>query len=212
MTGTSELGPLLGRLASPATRGPASLPLDNVRLDLVSALYEQKADARREGRTWLGLWRTAAHAAAARCLEEVDRRFAAAAAESRIPARRLASHRPTNADRQAVISRCESAGIPLEQIASAMGAEAGPEGLLRLAMALDDSWERLVRVVDEELHEWAVEVSAVRAWHRPRRLLWAITAGSVLAAVLLGLSLGGYLPAPGPLAWLQRWWWRLPWP
>ncbi len=43
-----ELGPLLGRMASPAPRGPAELPLDDIRFELLSALYIRAGLARGE--------------------------------------------------------------------------------------------------------------------------------------------------------------------
>jgi hypothetical protein len=221
-----ELGPLLGRFSAAEPRGPAVLPLDDLRDDLLSALFAKRAAAVREveagqpaaARTqlsrevWLEAFRTAAAATARRCLADVDRRFAAAAAESLIPARTLERWLPAPGDREVVFTRCESAGIPLEEVTPPESAADWEEGLLRTAMALDDSWRRLEAVVEQELVVWDREIASVRAWRRPRAPLWVLSVALVTAAVALGLSLGGYLPAPGPLAALRTWFWSLPWP
>lgn len=220
-----ELGPLLGRLASPAARGPECLPLDDLRFDLLTSLYAQGALARKAAEAgdagaaahalapaeWLRLWRDAAGRAAERALAEIDHRLREAARVSRIPPKLLAARLPGGADGRTIRSRCESAGIPLEQVAESI-ADGLHQQLLRSAMALDESWERLIRVVEEEIADWEPEIVAVHDWRRPRAMLWTFTVGGLVAALLLGLSLGGYLPAPGPLGMLQRWWWSLPWP
>ena len=220
-----ELGPLLGRLSSPAPRGPAPLPLDDLRHQLLDHLYRAGADARREalaGRTdpararlahsaWLTPWRQVVEAASARLLGEIDRRFEEAAAESRMPLRRLQEARPSEADRSTVKARLEAAGIPLERVTPPEESRDWNEALLRSAMALDDSWERLEHAVVAELEGWAGDIGRVRAWRRPTGPLWLLTALALVLAVALGLSLGGYLPAPGPLRLLQQWFWSLPW-
>jgi len=221
-----ELGPLLGRLASPLPRGPAALPLDDLRRRLLAGLYSRAGAARRElaeGRpeaardqlalvVWLTLWREATAPVAERVLAEVDRRLAQAAGESRMPPRRLDQLRPTAEDRLTLRARIDAAGIPLEDAAPPEGAPSWSEGLFRTAMALDDSWDRLEQVVVGELATWQGNVERARAWRRPLAPLWAVTVAVLGLALALGLSLGGYLPAPGPLGLLQRWFWSLPWP
>lgn len=221
-----ELGPLLGRLAHPASRGPAALPLDDIRLDLLSALYARRGLAARElvdgkpdlarhqlsRQAWLSVWREAAGRVNARVWERIDLQIAAAAEEARMPAAARDRIRPGEEDRKVTRNRIESAGIPLEQVDPPESAADWEGGLLRAAMALDASWERLERIALEELALHAAAVERVRRWRRPRTGLWAGTGAGLLMVVLLGLSLGGYLPAPGPLAALQRWFWSLPWP
>jgi len=225
-TAVPELGPLLGRLAHPEPRGPAGFPLDDIRLDLLSALYARTGLARREfadrkpdlarhqlsREAWLVVWQDAARRAADRVLERVDQEVAAAAAESRMPAKALARVAPGDEERRVTRNRISSAGIPLEQIEPPELAAHWEDGLLHAAMALDASWERLERVVLEELAAHAGTVERVRRWRRPRALLWVGSAAGVTLALLLGLSLGGYLPAPGLLGVLQGWFWSLPWP
>ncbi|HEX9893014.1 MAG TPA: hypothetical protein VGA78_03775 [Gemmatimonadales bacterium] len=221
-----ELGPLLGRFSSPAARGPEALPLDDLRRNLLGLLYQQGSAARREltaGRpegarvqlalsAWLALWTDAVKATADRLLGEIDRRIELAGAQSRFPERRLALAKPSEEDRRVVRARLAAAGIPLERVSPPEQASDWPDGLLRVAMALDASWERLERVVTDELLVWQRDVDRVRAWRRPTGPLWAITVAVLLLALLLGLSVGGYLPAPGPLRLLQQWFWSLSWP
>ena len=221
-----ELGPLLGRLAHPEPRGPAALPLDDIRLDLLAALYARAGLARREfadrkpdlarhqlsREAWLAVWQDAALRAGDRVLAHVDQEFAMAAVESRVPPKVLARFLPGDEDRRVTRNRVLSAGIPLEQIPPPELAAQWEDGLLRAAMALDASWTRLERVVLEELVAHAGSVERVRRWRRPRGVLWAGVTSTVVLALLLGLSLGGYLPAPGPLRTLQDWFWSLPWP
>jgi hypothetical protein len=216
---------MLGRLSSPAPRGPHALPLDDLRHQLLETLYQAGGSARSElaaGRAdpararlahavWLAPWHQAVERAAVRLLGEIDRRFEEAAAESRMPLRRLQEARPSEADRLTVRARLEAAGIPLERVTPPEAARDWNEGLLRTAMALDDSWERLERAVVAELDAWGVDVGRVRTWRRPTGPLWLLTGLTLLLAVVLGLSMGGYLPAPGPLRLLQQWFWSLPW-
>lgn len=220
-----ELGPLLGRVSTPARRGPPGLPLDDVRRKLLTTLYDHAGSARRDlsaGRAaaararlnhaaWLGVWKEALQTTTARVLAEIDHRFAAAAAESRLPARLLARAKPAGDDRRTVGARLSAAGIPLERAADPALGEDWSEGLLRIAMALDSSWDRLEQVVTDELESWQADVERVRRWRRPTGPLWALTGVTLLLAILLGLSIGGYLPAPGPLQWIQQWFWSIPW-
>jgi hypothetical protein len=224
--GVPELGVLLGRLASPVPRGPAVLPLDEIRFDLLGALYARAGLARREiaaghpdaarhhlsREAWIAAWREASGHAAARLVETIDRQFANAAAESRMPGRTLAQRTPSDEDRAVIRNRAAAAGIPLEEIPPPEQAFEWAAGLLRAAMALDESWERLERVIEEELAACQGEVKRVRQWRRPMVPLWIGTALAVALALWLGLSLGGYVPAPGPLGTLQAWFWSLPWP
>ena len=220
-----ELGPLLGRFAGSAPRGPETFPLDDLRFKLLSALYERFGQARRElaggnpsraaelisRATFLELWKEASGAAGDRLLAELDRRFEAAGEESRIPTAAAAALRPSDADRRTIRARIEAAGIPLERMVSPPDAENLTSSLLHAAMALDDSWERLGSTVVTELGSWERDVARVRAWRRSTVPLWIITGVTAVLAIALGLSLGGYLPAPGPLGVLQRWFWSLPW-
>jgi hypothetical protein len=128
-----------------------------------------------------------------------------------MPPAAAAALRPSDADRKTSRARIEAAGIPLERIVSPPDGENLNSSLLHAAMALDDSWERLGSTLVAELRSWERDVARVRAWRRSTVPLWIITGITALLAIGLGLSLGGYLPAPGPLGVLQRWFWSLPW-
>ena len=220
-----ELGPLLGRFAGSAPRGPDAFPLDDLRFRLLSGLYERFGEARREAArgntsraaelisrdTFLTLWKEASGSAADRLLAELDRRFIAAREESRVPAPILEALKPSEADRRTIRSRIDAAGIPLERMDPPETATDLNSALLRAAMALDESWDRLAMTAIAELGAWERDVARVRTWRRPTATLWIITTVAAVLAIALGLSLGGYLPAPGPLGVLQRWFWSLPW-
>lgn len=226
ITAVPELGPLLGRFASPLPRGPAALPLDDLRRAALGGLYARAGLARRElsaGRpdvardqlsrdAWLALWGDATGQVADRVMAEIERRLAMAAAESRMGPRRLAPLRPSDEDRQSLKARIEAAGIPLENVIPPEAVDSWGDGLFRAAMAIDESWERLEQVVIGELAAWQGTVEQVRAWRRPLAPLWVVTVLGLAAALALGLTLGGYLPARGPLGMMQRWFWSLPWP
>jgi hypothetical protein len=217
---------MLGRLIRPDDRRPAHTLLDPLRLALLDALFTRAAAARRrmaEGdasgaraelapAAWIELFLDAADEAARQCLEGVDRRLRAAALRSRMPPRRAVRHAPTAEDRQVFANRCRSACIPLEQIEPPGPAAPWSAALLRLAGALEEAWTELGRLVASEQARWERDAARVDAWRRPRGLLWAITAAALLAALALGLAIGGYLPAPGGLGTLRDWWWSLPWP
>lgn len=225
LTEVPELGPLLGRFAGSAPRGPEAFPLDDLRFKLLSSLYERFGQARRElgagnssraaqlisRETFLELWKEASGIAGDRLLAELDRRFDSARRESRMPPAAAAAVRPSEADRKTIRARIGAAGIPLERIESPPDAEHLNTSLLHAAMALDDSWERLGSTVIAELRSWEPEIGRVRSWRRSTASLWVITALTAVLAIAIGLSLGGYLPAPGPLGVLQRWFWSLPW-
>ena len=97
-----------------------------------------------------------------------------------MPARLLRSAKLAEEDRRTIRARVEAAGIPLERAAPPERSRDPAEGLLRTSMALDDSWDRLERVVVEELRFWQAEVQRVRAWRRPTGVLWLITAAALL--------------------------------
>ncbi|HEU4682316.1 MAG TPA: hypothetical protein VFS51_11245 [Gemmatimonadales bacterium] len=236
-----ELGPSLGRLADPplgrTDRGPLDLVLDDIRLDLVTGLFETAGAARsfvaagdRQGAiaslsrvAWLALWERAVAAAAERLAEVVNARLTEAAAESRLPRKQLEASRLKAEDIRAIASRLGSGGAgfvsaldALEQTvpgAAASGTRgwAGQEEwqrtLATVARRLESAWHALAASARVEQERWKVEIEAVRSWRRPSWPLWALT-GTVLAIVTyLGLVLGGYLPVPQPLRGLAEFWW-----
>lgn len=237
-----ELGPSLGRLADPPVgrtdRGVLDLVLDDIRLDLVTGLFETAGAARsfaaagdRQGAiaslsrvAWLSLWERAVAAAADRMAEVVNGRLAEAALESRIPAQRLEAFRLRSEDIRAIAARLGSGGAgfvsaldALEQTvpsaaASGSRGRAGQEdwqrALATAARRLESAWLALGDNARAEQERWKAEIERVRAWRRPTWPVWLLTAAVLAAVTYLGLVLGGYLPVPRLLRPVAELWWR----
>lgn len=236
-----ELGPSLGRLVDPpltrGDRGSLDLVLDDIRLNMVTGIFELAGAARsfaasgdRQGAiaslsrvAWLDLWERAVAASAERLAEVVNVKLAEAAMESRLPARQLEAFRLKTEDVRAITSRLGSGGAgfvsgldALEQTvpgASASGTRgrAGEEewqrALAAAARRLESAWLALAAGARAEQDRWKAEIDRARAWRRPTRLLWLISAAVLAAATYLGLVLGGYLPVPPALRPLADFWW-----
>jgi hypothetical protein len=234
-----ELGPSLGRLVDPpaSMRGALCVPLDDIRLDLVTGVFELAGAGRSFaasgdpdgavaslGRVaWLSLWEKAVATAASRIAGEANAGIRLAAAESRYPQRRLRALELTDEDTRAIGARLGSGGAPfvaaldlLEQAVrttgssrgrGAAGAEAWRVALGAAARRLESAWLALDEAARVEQERWAAEVALVRAWRRPTWPVWLVTAVVVGAAVYLGIVLGGYVPVPGPLAGFAAFWW-----
>jgi len=225
-----ELGPLLGRLTRLGDNRSAVPGLADLRLEMLSELFETAGRAREVSaekggevedprtvlgsRVWLDLFRTVARKAAAATIAEVDRRLEEARRSSTMPSRRFRKLTPKRDDQEIILNRALAAAIPMER---ATPPETLPppqwnDGVRHLAGALEESWERLDQVLTEELVMWSMVAHRIAAWRRPPGVLWWALAFLALVALALGLSIGGYLPAPGPLAGIRSWWWSLPWP
>jgi hypothetical protein len=236
-----ELGPSLGQLADPplgrTDRGALDLVLDDIRLDLVTGLFETAGAARsfvaagdRQGAiaslsrvAWLALWERAVSAAADRLAELVNLRLKEAASESRLPRKHLEAVLLNAEDVRAITSRLGSGGADfvgaldaLEQTvpdAAAPGSRGrAGEGewqraLTAAARRLESAWLALVATAQVEQDRWNAEIQRVRSWQRPRWPLWAITALVLALATYLGLVLGGYLPVPRILRGVAEFWW-----
>jgi hypothetical protein len=236
-----ELGPSLGRLSDPpivpASPGPLGLLLEDVRLDLVTRLFDIAGAARsfmsagdREsaiaslGRVaWLDLWERAVAAAAQRLADLVNTRLRAAAAEARLPPKRLRSVLLGAEDVRAIGSRLGSGGaafvgaldaleqtIPAAAASGRRGQLGQDEWQLALAAAarrLESAWQALVEAAQVEQERWQMEIDQVRAWRSPRWPLWMVTALVLLILTYLGLVLGGYVPVPPLLRGVAEFWW-----
>jgi hypothetical protein len=236
-----ELGPALGRLsdppAAPSHSSPLGITLEDLRLDLVTRLFDVAGAARafmaagdRQsavsslGRVaWLDLWERTVAAAAQRIVDAANTRIRDAAAESRLPANRLASALLNQDDLRAIGARLGSGGAgfvsaldALEQTVPAAAA-AGARGRLgqeewQLALAatarrLESAWIALAQAASAEEIHWQTEIERVRSWRRPTWPLWLITILVLLVLGYLGLVLGGYVPVPQPLVGLAEYWW-----
>ncbi len=236
-----ELGPSLGRLVDPpllrSDRGSLDLILDDIRLDLVTGIFELAGAARsfaasgdRQGAisslsrvAWLGLWERAVAASAERLSEVVNARLREAAIESRLPPAKVERFLLKAEDVRAIASRLGSGGAgfvsaldTLEQTshgaaASGSRGRAGQEdwqrALAATARRLESAWMALAAGARAEQDRWKAEIEGVRAWRRPTLILWLITAAFLAVATYLGLVLGGYLPVPPPLRRLAELWW-----
>ncbi len=221
-----ELGPLLGRLlAPPAEKFPAEAALDQVRLDLLTKLFERAGAARDfislgdepaarsalGGAVWLDVWGQAVAAAARTVSREIELRVREAAAVSRYPARRLATALPDAEAQRLLAARLSAAGIGLEEAAERLSEPSRPwhETLRRVAGELEASWERLLATARAELESWDGRAAVIGAWRRPWRPLLIVSALLLALATWLGLVLGGYLGAPTWLRPLTDWVWNL---
>ena len=221
-----ELGPMLGRLiAAPGEKTPLEEQLDQVRLELLTALFSRGAEARRLLETgdeagarkalgedaWLAAWQQAVSQATRLLLAELEQRIRDAAVASRYGAKRLAVELPDEATRRALAARLAASGIPLEDAARRL-ADPSFDWLQTIRLVsgeLESAWERLLAELREELAHWDRIAVRIAAWRRPWRPL-ALVLGSVLAAATwLGLVLGGYLAAPPWLRPLTDWIWGL---
>lgn len=226
-----ELGPGLGRLVAPPPPPAAPvhwIALDDIRLALVTQLFDLAGDARRWARegdrelalatldreAWETAWQVAVGSVAQRAAAEISARLLAAAAEARLPATRARRLPLDQQETLALAGRLgrgtaalQSALMALEQAipgaradrAAGPGQRAWEDALSACARRLEAAWIALEESLHEEWRRWEAEVTDLRAWRRPR---WPLVLFGVLlfgAAIYLGLVLGGYLPVPAPL-------------
>lgn len=228
-----ELGPLLGRLTEPAAAAPRGIPLDDIRLTLVTELFDLAAAARdfaREGdassavqslnrQSWAAAWDRAVTAAADRIAERVDARLRSAAAESRLPAARLGKVLLSPEERRGIEVRIGVGGAALFEALDEMEsqvressragdfAEVWRTALVSVARSVESAWIALEDAAVREAAAWEEDVAQVRAWRRPGWPLLALIVVVTAAAVYLGLVLGGFLPLPSLLEPFAEWWW-----
>jgi hypothetical protein len=236
-----ELGPSLGRLvdppAVPTERGVLDIAFDDIRLNLVTGLFDIAGAARsfaaagdRQGAVaslgrvaWLELWERTVGRAAARLGSVVNERLHHAAQESRLPAKRLSGILLTPEDVRAIAARLGSGGAgfvsaldALEQTVPAAaaqgsrargGLEEWQRAVTATARRLESAWLALNAVAIIEQNRWKNEIERVRNWRRPTWPLWLISVTVLLLASYLGLVLGGYLPVPPILRGLAEIWW-----
>ena len=227
-----ELGPSFGRLVAPPPPPPGSppswIPLEDLRLALVSHMFELAGDARRwagEGdrelalatlnrEAWEAAWRRTVAGVAERAAKTVGERLLAAATEARLPTRRARALVLDEVEVRALAGRLvagtpalERALVTLDHTAHQVRSNRAPreavadwqEALVAAARRLESAWLELEDALAREWRDWTIEVEEIRAWRRP---LWPLAVfGAVLLALFgyAGLVLGGYLPVPPAL-------------
>jgi hypothetical protein len=235
-----ELGPSLGRLTDPPSPGPRSplgLTYDDIRLDLVTGIFDLAGAGRgfatagdRDGAmaslgrvAWIGVWEHAVGSVASRISDAANTQLRAAGAESRFSPRRLRRLLLDPSDTRAIAARLgstatafDSALDGLEQTArSATGSPARSgahtdewrAALEAAARRLESAWLALLFAAGVEEQHWCGEVERVRAWRRPRWPVWLISVLVLAAAGYIGLVVGGYVPVPPWLTPLTDFWW-----
>lgn len=242
MNGTArlpELGPWLGRLcAAPHAMPGRRVPLDDVRISLATSTLDLAGAARDfadgdraaavsalRARDWRAAWNTAVATAAERTRSVLAAAFAAAAAESRLPARKLRRLQVTPTELGTITARLGASGAAfearlarLDELAgpAAAAGSAGEEGFAAwwvavtdAARALDNAWHGVEEAAEAEVARWGGEVSRVRAWRRPAWVPWLVSAVVLGLLAWLGLTLGGYLLVPAWLKPFADWWWAV---
>ncbi|HLS47670.1 MAG TPA: hypothetical protein VK012_04080, partial [Gemmatimonadales bacterium] len=230
-----ELGPLLGRLSVPRGSASGLVPLDDIRLKLVSELFDLAGAAREfaaSGDTsaavqslnrhgWLAAWERAVAAAAERVAARIQARIDSAAVEARLPRRKAASLHLTDEERRGIEVRLGSGGSFLvealdEMEATVREASRRPipasrwqDALRGVARRLETAWISLEESAALEEAAWQQDILEIRRWRRPRWPLWLATLVVLAVAGYLGALLGGFVPVPEPLEPLTAWWWGL---
>jgi hypothetical protein len=224
-----ELGPALGRLVAPAgAHGPTWVPVDDLRIALVTELFSLAGDARRwarEGDRELALatlsrsafeeaWHRTVDTVAARVAEQVNARLVAAAREARLPAKRAKRLPLEPSEVRAIAARLAQGdggfreALAMVEVGTALarserapvaGVLAWQEALLTSARRLEAAWLALLEALAREGRDWDQEVEDLRRWRRPAWPLWAVGVTLFAGALYVGLVLGGYLPVPEPL-------------
>ncbi len=242
-----ELGPSLGRLTDPpaapgeAGRGALGITLDDLRLDLVTRIFELAGAARhfvaagdRPGAlhslgrpAWLSAWEAAVNAAAVRITEATNAGLRDAAAESRFPAKRF-KELPLVADDTAAIAARLGGGATafitaLETLDPAIAAASVPgergqaawplwqDAVGGVARRLESAWRSLEATATAEQARWQREIARVRAWRRPVWPLGLVATVLLAAATYFGLVFGGYIDVPAFLAGVAERVWSLGW-
>ena len=225
-----ELGPALGRLILPSgvpvSSPPAPLPyLAEIRLDLVTALFQLGGAARQEldrgniagavqrlaPEAWRHLWDAGAARAAAVVRTRIDADLVRAAEASGFPLRRLQRLAVTDGEAESIELRLAACAAPLmvalEEVVRTRTAGGWPDAVTRAAQVLEVSWLELESKAAAEEAAWRPEAARIGGWKPARWPRWVTAGVLIAAATYAGLVLGGYLPVPGILRPAAQLWW-----
>jgi len=211
---TQEIGPWLGVVAAPpAPPGEGGgEELEALRVTLLDGLLRLGPHAGDlEGTAWLAVWRRVVSLATERLEVRVTEALDRASAGSRMPPAQIATHHPTEAERERWQALLDSTGIPLERVLAAPADQAEARVRQR-GVATDEAWRSLREVFAEERSIWEARAREIHGWLPPTRPVWI--AGGIAMGLLFvfGLAVGGYLPVPAAVRPVIGWWWSLPWP
>jgi hypothetical protein len=225
---------------APPVAGSSSgaVPLDDIRYDLVTAVFELAGEAREwctgadrdlalaalNRAAWLHAWERAVGVAAERVAAQVDRALQETAWEVRMPRRRARLLVLSPGERRAIAGRLGAGGGPLlasldalEEAIPPLRTTASPDpaaheawqrALTTAARRLEAAWLVLEDAAAREWAAWSGEVEQLRTWRRP---LWPVAVAGALilaTATWMGLILGGYLDAPAFFQGIAEAWWR----
>lgn len=224
-----ELAPSLGRLVVPRRLRAPWVPLDDIREELATRVFELGGEGRaaavREERervleavsqdAWAAVWEQSVRRAAERVSQALDHEIELAARRVRVPRRRWRRRLLTGPEKRAVAARLATGGGPFVAALDALEAASArvrdasvldkaahadwQDALRTVARRLEAAWLALEAEVEEERIRWAPEIAAVAAWRPPLWPVFALWTPLAVALLWLGLVLGGYLSAP---AWL----------
>jgi len=205
-----EIGPWLGIVADPAV--PPGEELDAIRLGLLDGLLRLGSRAGDvDGSAWLAVWHRAVVGATERLGMRVEEALARASAVSRMPPAQIATHHPTDAERERWRALLDSTGIPLERVLDTPADQAEARVRQR-GVATDEAWRALREVFAEERSIWEARARVIHGWLPPTRPVWIAGGLAMGFLFLFGLAVGGYLPVPAAVRPVIDWWWSLPWP
>ncbi len=179
-----ELGPSLGSLTdppSPGRRSPLGLTFDDIRLDLVTGIFDLAGAARgfaaagdRDGAmaslgrvAWIGLWERAVGSVAARLGGAANTKLRAAAAESRFPERRLQRMLLGPSDLRAIGARLGSSGAPFVSALDALERSLrSASGTPARAGSSTDEWRAALRQEHDDSRQRGWLWSLPPVWKR----------------------------------------------
>jgi len=211
---TQEIGPWLGVVAAPpAPPGEGGgEELEALRVTLLDGLLRLGPHAGDlEGTAWFAVWQRAVEESAERLGIRVEEALARASVVSRRPPVRIATHHPTDAERERWRARLDSTGIPLERVLAAPADDAEARVRQR-GVATDEAWRALHDIFAEERALWEARARMIHRWLPPPRPVWIVGGIAMGILFLFGLAVGGYLPVPAMVRPVIDWWWSLPWP
>jgi hypothetical protein len=221
-----ELGPSLGKLVTGTGRTPGGFSLTGIRHHLVTKMIETAGEARRLAANdersaaifavspvfWLTAWEETINAVATMVLEQVTGQINREADRVGMPPEVRERFLPGASERRTLGARLGSAGAGLVRVlddlerrgAAALAAtalerssmDAWHDALRAAGRRLEEAWLLLEDRVEMELAKWNPVIEQVGRWRKP--LTPVLITGVVLLAlaIWLGLTLGGFIPAP----------------